>query len=250
MSVALCIRVQDEGNICDIIKHHPMFPHCIRAVAVRHKGRGGNNPHFHIVGEYKGKRTDSATAWVRRSLGVGKAEYPNRKGNGFCSCKLWDGNPKAISYLFHEDKNAPLIIQHGFTDEYIEECRGLNLMTKAEMSDAKIRKKRIASELQDLCVAQLREWRKNNRRVRVWDIYRTYMELCKESQVNFPGKFQMEMYIRNIQASLTGDDPAELEKLYKSWYHEWGGPSPHPDEIHRPDLQEDLPGNHINDMLA
>ena len=87
-------------------------------VAVKHKGNKGENPHFHLV-----VRTSVADQAFRVRM---RKIFDDGKGNGHMSIKRWDGDIRAVSYLFHEDPSAVLLIQHNVTDEYIAEARKIN----------------------------------------------------------------------------------------------------------------------------
>lgn len=233
MSSLVCIRVQDEKDVRAIIVGLPLHSHCVRAVSVRHRGQ--DNAHYHIVGEFRGARVDTATAWIRRLFGVGSKNHPERTGNRFLSCKAWDGSPKAISYLFHEDPQAPCVIQYGFTDEYIQMCRQMNLDIKSEVKSSKLACKGAHKAIIQEVVAHLKDWSKKHRelpqpherdvgefaRVSHKRIFMEYMRFCGLRQVNHPGKFQIEGYIRQIQYQLSEPKEEDLDSLYRSWYSDY-----------------------------
>ena len=65
--------------------------------------------------------------------------FDQGKGNGHMSIKSWDGNIDAISYLFHEDENAELILRHNVSDELIDKARQRNNEVQTKMREAKER---------------------------------------------------------------------------------------------------------------
>lgn len=100
-------------------------------VAVRHRGASGENEHYHMV--VKTQVKDQAFR-VRM-----KKVFDKGKGNGHMSIKPWDGNIDAVSYLFHEDDDATLIVQHNVTDETIEKARARNREVQEKIETAKKR---------------------------------------------------------------------------------------------------------------
>lgn len=87
-------------------------------VAVRHAGNTGENPHYHIV-----VKTDVAGQAFRVRM---RKIFDQGKGNGHMSIKPWDGCIDAISYLFHEDENTTLLVQHQVSDETIAQAKARN----------------------------------------------------------------------------------------------------------------------------
>lgn len=68
--------------------------------------------------------------------------FPDGKGNAHMSIKGWDGNDKALSYLFHEettDKEAELIVVKGMTHDRIEQFRTMNQEVQVKVKEAKLK---------------------------------------------------------------------------------------------------------------
>lgn len=225
MSHGLVCRVtvgEEEDAIKAIIVGLPLHGNCLTALAVRHEGRAKDNVHYHIVGEFKGKSVDVASNFLRRLFGVKNPKHPGRSKNGFLSCKAWDGDPKAVSYLFHEDKDAPLLIQYNFTDEYVQMCRDLNITIKAEIKGSKQARVRVHQDIvNEVSVFLRKRYVETSQPCSHKDIFMEYMRHCTQRQVNHPGKFQIEGYIRKIQLLVTGDDKKEQDQLYQSWYRDY-----------------------------
>lgn len=119
-----CVRVQALDGYGDRL---PMLTACAdysAIVAVKHKGNKGENPHFHLV--IRTQIRDQAFRVRLRKI------FDQGKGNGHMSIIPWDGDIKAVSYLFHEDPNTTLLIKHNVEDTYIERAKALN----AEISQA------------------------------------------------------------------------------------------------------------------
>ena len=100
-------------------------------VAIKHKGASGENPHYHMVVRTHVK--DQAFRVRMRKV------FDQGKGNGHMSIKPWDGNIDAISYLFHENEDEPLVLQHNVSNETIEKAKARNREVKDKVATAKER---------------------------------------------------------------------------------------------------------------
>lgn len=98
-------------------------------IAVKHKGNKGENPHFHLV-----VRTQVASQAFRVRM---RKIFDSGKGNGHMSIKPWDGNNDAISYLFHEDENTTLLVQHNISDETVAQAKERNRQVVAMVQASK-----------------------------------------------------------------------------------------------------------------
>jgi hypothetical protein len=116
-SVGYCVRVQAvEGY--GLMIHALDYEHII---AVKHLGAKGDNPHYHLV-----IRTDVKPQAFRKRM---KKLFPDGQGNAHMSIKPWDGDDKALSYLFHEeqgDEKATIIVCKGLTQDRIDTLRQQN----------------------------------------------------------------------------------------------------------------------------
>jgi hypothetical protein len=116
-SVGYCVRVQAVEGYA--LKMHTLeYDHMI---AVKHLGAKGDNPHYHLV-----IRTDVKAQAFRKRM---KRCFPDGTGNAHMSIKPWDGDDKALSYLFHEehgDEKATVIVCKGLTQERIDTLRAQN----------------------------------------------------------------------------------------------------------------------------
>lgn len=100
-------------------------------IGVEHRGTKKENPHYHLV-----IRTRVQEQTIRKRF---KKMFDKGKGNGHMSIKTWDGALEAISYLFHEDSEAELVIRHNVADELIERARQLNNRVQEEVQKSKDR---------------------------------------------------------------------------------------------------------------
>lgn len=113
-----CVRVDALDGYLDKIQPLAMCADYKSIVAVKHHGTTKENPHYHFV-----VRTAVAQQAFRVRM---RKIFDQGKGNGHMSIKPWDGNNDAVSYLFHEDANAVLLLQHNVSDETIAKCRERN----------------------------------------------------------------------------------------------------------------------------
>lgn len=98
-------------------------------LCVHHVGTNKENPHYHII-----VKTSIQNQTFRKRL---KATFTDGKGNGHMSIKDWDGKIEAVSYMFHEDPSAKLLIQRGVTEDYISKAREVNLKVRALVQESK-----------------------------------------------------------------------------------------------------------------
>lgn len=125
-----CVRVDAlEGysnKLRGLALAHPDF---VSIIGVKHLGSSKENPHYHLV---------IRTACLQQAFRVRLRKiFDQGKGNGHMSIKPWDGRQEAISYLFHEDTNAVVVVRHNVTDEAIAAARALNDRVKEEVVKAK-----------------------------------------------------------------------------------------------------------------
>lgn len=113
-----CVRVDALDGYGEKLQSLTLCQDYKSIVAVRHVGTTKENPHYHLV-----IRTIVASQAFRVRM---RKIFDQGKGNGHMSIKPWDGNNDAISYLFHEDENAILLLQHNVSDDTINQCRQRN----------------------------------------------------------------------------------------------------------------------------
>jgi len=124
-----CVRVDALDGYSDKL---PMLSACEdykSIIAVKHMGNKGENPHFHLV-----VRTHVASQAFRVRM---RKIFDEGKGNGHMSIKPWDGNNDAISYLFHEDENTILLVQHNISDETVAQAKERNRQVVAMVQASK-----------------------------------------------------------------------------------------------------------------
>jgi len=98
-------------------------------IAVKHQGTTKENPHYHLV-----VRTDIKDQAFRVRM---RKIFDQGKGNGHMSIKPWDGSNDAISYLFHEDENTTILVQHNISDETVAQAKARNRQVTAMVQASK-----------------------------------------------------------------------------------------------------------------
>jgi len=120
-TVGYCIRVQAFEGYGEKITMLPATEDYDAILAVRHVGSKKENSHYHIV-----IRTNVKAQALRVRL---RKLFPDGSGNGHMSIKHWDGDDRALSYLFHElepEETVTLLANKGFSDERLSELRAKN----------------------------------------------------------------------------------------------------------------------------
>jgi len=137
-----CVRIDARDGYHERIRALAMCSDYKSIVGVRHKGASGENPHYHLV-----IRTSIKDQAFRVRL---KKIFDQGKGNGHMSIKPWDGCGDAVSYLFHEDSDADLVIQHNVSDETIAQAKVRNEQVQKDVEKAKQRASwRLEDEIYD-----------------------------------------------------------------------------------------------------
>lgn len=128
-TVGYCIRVQALDGYADKIGGLYLDSDYTSLISVKHHGKKNDNPHYHIV-----VRTAVKAQAFRVRM---KKIFSDAKGNQHMSLRQWDGDSKAISYLFHEDPESPLVVRKGITDDFLAICKSQNVVISALVVKAK-----------------------------------------------------------------------------------------------------------------
>jgi len=134
-----CVRIDALDGYSDKL---PLLSACDdykSIIAVKHKGNKGENPHFHLV-----VRTQVANQAFRVRM---RKIFDQGKGNGHMSIKPWDGNNDAISYLFHEDENTTVLVQHNISDETVAQAKERNRAVTAMVQASKTKASWLLEEV-------------------------------------------------------------------------------------------------------
>lgn len=118
-NVGYCVRVQALEGYADKIAALTLTPDYRAVLAVKHVGIKQENPHYHIV-----IRCGIQPQAFRVRM---KKLFPDGKGNQHMAITNWDGDDKALSYLFHEEPDAPIMVaRKGISEEFLEQLKTLN----------------------------------------------------------------------------------------------------------------------------
>lgn len=124
-----CVRVEALDGYSDKLPMLALVEDYKSIIAVKHMGNKGENPHFHLV-----VRTQVQQQAFRVRM---RKVFDQGKGNGHMSIKPWDGNNDAISYLFHEDENTSILVQHNISDETVAQAKERNKQVIAMVQASK-----------------------------------------------------------------------------------------------------------------
>jgi len=141
-----CVRIDARDGYQDKIRSLALCLDYKSIIGVRHKGASGENPHYHLV-----VRTLVKDQAFRVRM---KKIFDQGKGNGHMSIKPWDGCSDAISYLFHEDSDTDLVIQHNVSDETVAQAKERNAQVQKDVEKAK---QRASWRLEDDVFEQLQQ---------------------------------------------------------------------------------------------
>lgn len=154
------------------------------ALALGHKGEHEDNAHIHIALTFA-EAIKSDTLRKRFSL-----LFTLGKGNGHISVKKWDGNDRALSYMFHEE-TEDIVLSKGYSPEDIEKYKTKDQEVKADYKTN--RDNSIFAHTQRVCLA--------NANFSPAYIIRVYMlELHKRGKM-YPGDYKMKNIVETIRSN-------------------------------------------------
>ena len=142
--LGFCVRIDAREGYLQKLQLLTFVEDYISLIGVQHSGTTKENPHYHLV-----IRTNMAQQTLRKRF---RLMFDQGKGNGHMSIKTWDGHEHAVSYLFHEDPSAQLILRKNITDEFIDKCRQTNLVVQNEVKRAK---EKASFKVEDIVRAEL-----------------------------------------------------------------------------------------------
>lgn len=117
-TIGYCVRVQALDGYAQKIVSMQLQTDYQSILSVKHSGKRQDNPHYHIV-----VKTNVKPQAFRVRM---KNVFSDGRGNEHMSIRAWDGDTKALSYLFHEDADVVPIIRHGISDKFLQEIRTQN----------------------------------------------------------------------------------------------------------------------------
>lgn len=141
-----CVRVDALEGYADKLRMLPACTDYKSMIALRHTGSKSENPHYHFV-----VQTQVAGQAFRVRM---RKIFDQGKGNGHMSIKPWDGSIDAIAYLFHEDEESTILVQHNVSDETVAQAKARNRQV-TEMVQAS--KAKAAWHLEGIVLEQIKQ---------------------------------------------------------------------------------------------
>lgn len=205
-----CVRVDARDGYLDKIAALTICPDYIAMVAVKHLGKTGENPHYHLV--VKTQVKDQAFR-VRM-----KKVFDMGKGNAHMSIKNWDGSIDAISYLFHENDGDDVIVcRKNITDETIEKARERNRDVKEKVEKAK---ERAAWRLEETLYQELLKRPERARKLMTeWDIAYELILLALRNDRYVPNDYLLKAMASKIKFKLLDGNLNDEEKFARDYMH-------------------------------
>lgn len=200
-----CLRVDSHEGYRDKLNGLKYDQDYKAIVVVKHDGAKGENTHYHAV-----IRTEVKPQAFRARM---KKIFDAGKGNGHMSIKPWDGSIDAISYLYHEDPDTVLVVQHHVTDEYLAQAKERN---KAVTAMVVANKAKASWQLEDAVWEHIKDrtydhtpgWRVMDETV----IARTLILLALRSGKYVPQVWHLKAMVQRLQHRLqNGDEEGEEE---------------------------------------
>lgn len=197
------IRIQALSGYDKIIEELLSGDRFSRTIRVHHTGKKKDNSHYHllITCDYKHQA-------IRAEF---KKHFILARGNKHLSIKVWDGDIKAVAYLFHEGTEPDLI--KNFTPDEIALASVIN--SQIQM---KIKKNSPAQIIQDCTDYFINKGDFEPHRVEVFQ----YVFLRLKLNGDFlPNKFQYDRWAMRIQANVRSGK--EYQGYMKTIFGEWYG---------------------------
>jgi len=171
-----------------------------RTIRIHHTGKKGDNPHYHLL-----ITTDYKQPALRAEF---KKHFTLASGNRHLSIKKWDGNIKALAYLFHEGTQPTDI--RGFTSEELVSAQELN--TQVQSAIKKNAPVQVVQQATDFFKG------KSPGPLQIFSYLYDHYHSTGEW---LPNKYQFERYIHRIQANLA-KTPGEIFDHKKSLLLQYG----------------------------
>lgn len=161
-----------------------------------HIGAKTEKPHIHIALSIKSPvQQQSMGSRIRKVFGVkGASEY---------SIKVWDGNPNALSYLYHDAEGKVVDYGFNFTPEFITRLKETNTIIQEQVKQAK---EKAGFKVVDYVMDKIAEDREKNESEHLWtkqEICECIIEAVYNKQFYYPGDFALGKYIMEIEIKQT-----------------------------------------------
>jgi len=160
-----------------------------------HHGDKHGAPHAHICLSLKGElQKQSVDTRFKKLFDVSGATY---------SSKIWDGDKKAMSYLYHDPKGQ-VINDMGLTDQELTELTDLNVEIQKVVQ---VNKGRASHKVVEYVLTQADQgWSRH-------DIGSCILRAVAQGEFYDPGDFALERYINEIELKLNKDDQQRLRDV-------------------------------------
>lgn len=184
MAYNYAIRIQALDGYDGLIQSFFADDRFTETIRVHHTGKHRNNPHYHLC-----VKTDYSQAQTLRKA-IQKT-MNKAKGNKHVSVKAWDGEVRAVAYLFHEGTEPDMI--RGIPQSFINEARMLNQTIQEEIEKNTVGK--VCDEA-TLYFAAL------GKKVTDPMIFSYLYDRYHKTGDWLPNRYQFERYIVRIRANL------------------------------------------------
>lgn len=161
-----------------------------------HVGAKTEKPHIHIALSIKSPlQQQSLGTRIRKTFGV--------KGAGEYSIKVWDGNPNALSYLYHDVEGKVVDYGFKFSEEFIARLKETNSIIQEQVKQAK---EKAGFKVVEYVLDKIAEQKATEGKDKRWtrtQICECIVEAVYNKQFYYPGDFAMGKYIMEIEIKQT-----------------------------------------------
>ena len=166
-----------------------------------HHGTKAGAPHAHIALRLRSElQKQSVDVRYKKLFGVDRQQY---------SSKVWDGNTKALSYLYH-DPTGQVEDYFGLSEEEIDKIKDLNTEIQKVVVE---NKKRASNKVVDYVLERIEESKEQWTR---HDIADCILRAVAHGQFYEPGDFQLEKYLNEIELKQAAHDKQLLYMAIES----------------------------------
>lgn len=182
-----------------------------KGIAVRHSGKKGNNPHFHMCIHTLGSKKELTDAF--------KEVFNKGKGNKHHFVGELDDRLDSRSYLFHEP-NAKVIINHNYTEDEIVTFREMNNAVQASfLTTEKVIEMGI-EEFRGRHIYPAHHGRDTVNGLK-FEMFKWIMAVYHQHGKYFPKKYIVEQIINKIRIGVCEVEMRDPDEVYLQMYNEY-----------------------------
>lgn len=160
-------------------------------VGLHNPDKDNENPHCHIALKIHSEiQKQSLDTRVKKLFDVSGAQY---------SSKVWDGDSRALSYMYHDEK-AEIINKLGLTDAELEELKRTNGLVQEQVELAK---EKASHKILDYAVS------KCNTTMSRHEIGAVILRAVMDGLFHHPGPYRLVNYILEVELLLRKESPQE-----------------------------------------